>query len=368
MGSPIITSATPDLPGLFGASPDFSQGSGDGHWVGDVANAAWKDIELPEEDSAWKEAVQGRPFDLSVLWQVLEKHKEQMDEKEVTGKHINTTWELVVVQGVLLTLLVLISVSWAFCCKKRCFKQQSTNPSVAEALRKLSANSAKVKDLPPSYSRMDLHTLGISVNDYLNPPPEYLELFADNLQYLDLEQGHNRLAKLSFCSEDGSVPRMARLSVASCENCSSESPVVVPVRSERSSVSSSSSTSSRRQSRNSRVSFSEEVECSNGSIRRLSSNSLIGLGANPTSSRKSSSSSEGSRRSSLISKVQRKMGSNNPDTFADNLDQELQQKLASIGDDDSNQQHQQSNKQQPVTAESQAERAARICDIIVEEK
>merc|ERR1712106_982473 len=115
---------------------------------------------------------------------------------------------------------------------------------------------------------------------------------------------------------------MARLSVASCENCSSESPVVVPVRSERSSVSSSSS---RRQSRNSRVSFSEEVECSNGSIRRLLSNSLIGLGANPTSSRKSSSSSEGSRRSSLISKVQRKMGSNNPDTFADNLDQELQQ-------------------------------------------
>merc|ERR1712200_17463 len=148
----------------------------------------------------------------------------------------------------------------------------------------------------------------------------YLELFTDNLQYLDLEQGHNRLAKLSFCSEDGSVPRGARLSVASCENCSSESPVVVPVRSERSSISSASSSSSRRQSRNSRVSFSDEVACSNGSIRRLSSNSLIGLGACPNSSnssRKSSSSSEGSRRSSLISKVQRKIGSNNT-TFANN--------------------------------------------------
>jgi len=363
MGTQVITSTTETLPGLFGASSDFSQGSTDGHWEGDVANAAWKDIELPEEDSAWRETVQGKPFDLSVLWEVLEKHKEQMEEKEESGKHINTTWELVVVQGVLLTLLVMISVSWAFCCKRRCFKQQPTNPSVAEALRKLSTG----KDLPPSYSTRDLHTLGISVNDYLNPPPEYLELFTDNLQYLDLEQGHNRLAKLSFCSEDGSVPRGARLSVASCENCSSESPVVVPIRSERSSVSSSSSSnSSRRQSRNSRVSFSEEVECSNGSIRRLSSNSLIGLGANP-SSRKSSSSSEGSRRSSLISKVQRKMGSNNQDTFAKNLDEELQQKLASIGDDNNSKENQPTNKQQ-VTAESQAERAARICDIIVEEK
>lgn len=366
MGSQVITYTTTVLPGLFGASPDLNHESVDGHWVGDVANAAWKDIELPEEDSAWKEAVQGKPFDLSVLWEVLEKHKEQMEEKEESGKHINTTWELVVVQGVLLTLLVMISVSWAFCCKRRCFKQQPTNPSVAEALRKLSIG----KDLPPSYSTRDLHTLGISVNDYLNPPPEYLELFTDNLQYLDLEQGHNRLAKLSFCSEDGSVPRGARLSVASCENCSSESPVVVPVRSDRSSVSSSSSSSSsnssRRQSRNSRVSFSEDVECSNGSVRRLSSNSLIGLGANP-SSRKSSSSSEGSRRSSLISKVQRKMGSNNQETFAGSLDQELQLKLASIGDDDSSKEQHQTNRQQ-VTAESQAERAARICDIIVEEK
>jgi len=361
MGSQVITSTTPAIPGLFGASPVSSHESTDGHWEGDVANAAWKDIALPEEDSAWKETV-GKPFDLSVLWEVLEKHKEQMEEKEESGKHINTTWELVVVQGVLLTLLVMISVSWAFCCKRRCFKQP-TNPSVAEALRKLSAG----KDMPPSYSTRDLHTLGISVNDYLNPPPEYLELFTDNLQYLDLEQGHNRLAKLSFCSEDGSVPRGARLSVASCENCSSESPVVVPIRSDRSSVSSSSSSnSSRRESRNSRVSFSEEVECSNGSIRRLSSNSLIGLGANP-SSRKSSSSSEGSRRSSLISKVQRKLGSNNQNTFAGNLDQELQEKLASIGDEEPNKESQPNIKQQ-VTAESQAERAARICDIIVEEK
>ena len=71
-----------------------------------------------------------------------------------------------------------------------------------------------MKDLPPSYSKLDLTNLGISVQDYLNPPPTYLDLVTDSLQYLDLEQGHNRLAKLSFCNEDGSPPRLTRLSVA----------------------------------------------------------------------------------------------------------------------------------------------------------
>ena len=73
------------------------------------------------------------------------------------------------------------------------------------------------------------------------------------------------------------------------------------------------------------------------------------------SSRKSSSSSDGSRKSSLILKAQRKNGSNNHGSFSDNLDEELQQKLASIGETE-------------VTAELQAERAARVCDIILEEK
>ena len=98
MGSPIITFTTTDFPTLFASTSEFYPGSSDGHWEGDVTNAAWKDIELPEDDSAWKETVEGKPFDLSVLWQILEKQKEHMDEKEVAGKHINTTWELVVVQ------------------------------------------------------------------------------------------------------------------------------------------------------------------------------------------------------------------------------------------------------------------------------
>ena len=49
------------------------------------------------------------------------------------------------------------------------------------------------------------------------------------------------------------------------------------------------------------------------------------------------------------------MGSNNQDSFMSNLDEELQQKLASIGETE-------------VTVEHGAGRAARVCDIIVEEK
>merc|ERR1719394_299343 len=202
---------------------------------------------------------------------MIDRHRLSLEGEKLDGQRINTTWELVIIQGV----LIIVAIVWAICCRRRC-KQRQEELSVAEALRKVSA--ARLKDLPPSYSKTDLHTLGISVNDYLHPPPQYLDLFTDNLQYLDLEQGHNRLAKLSFCDDDGNVPRMARLSVAICENCNSESPVVVPVRSPRSSTTSMSSSlasSSRRPSRNSRVSFSEEVECSNGSIRRLSTNSLI---------------------------------------------------------------------------------------------
>merc|ERR1711863_56868 len=257
------------------------------------------------ESSQVKEQ-EARPLDLSLLWEVIDKHKQ---EQEGEVKQVNTTWELVLIQAVLLTLLIMVAIIWAVCCKNNCCRSRPDQLSVAEALRKVS--NGKLKDLPPSYSKADLRSLGISVNDYLNPPPAYLDLFTDSLQYLDLEQGHNRLAKLSFCNEDGSPPRLTRLSVASCENCNTESPVVVPVRPDRASTAStassstlsSSSSSSRRASRTSKVSFSEEVECSNGSIRRLSTNSLTNLGsASHDSSRRSSSSS---RKSSLKSNLKR---------------------------------------------------------------
>merc|ERR1711944_171694 len=268
---------------------------------------------------------EARPLDLSLLWEVIDKNKQ---EQEGEVKHVSTTWELVLIQAVLLTLLIMVAIIWAVCCKNNCCRSRSDQLSVAEALRKVS--NGKLKDLPPSYSKADLRSRGISVNDYLNPPPAYLDLFTDSLQYLDLEQGHNRLAKLSFCSEDGSVARLARLSVASCENCSSESPVVVPLRPDRSSSSSvsssASSAASRRSSRNSRVSFSEEVECSNGSIRRLSTNSLIGLKDASSCSKQSFSSSD-ENRSSLKSNLKRKFGSTAEEGFISNLDDDLKQKL-----------------------------------------
>jgi len=304
-----------------------------------------------------------RPLDLSLLWEVIDKHKQ---EQEGEVKHVNSTWELVLIQAVLLTLLIMVAIIWAVCCKNNCCRSRAEQLSVAEALRKVS--NGKLKDLPPSYSKADLRSLGISVNDYLNPPPAYLDLFTDSLQYLDLEQGHNRLAKLSFCNEDGTVARLARLSVASCENCSAESPVVVPVRPDRTSSSSvsSSSLASRRSSRNSRVSFSEEVECSNGSIRRLSTNSLIGLKDASSCSKQSFSSSDENRKSSFKSNLKRKLGSSADDGFISNLDEDLKQKLEAPVEDDATRKSSESEAR--TKAETQAERAARICDIIVEEK
>jgi len=306
------------------------------------------------EDRSVEES-EARTLDLSLLWEVIDKHRQEKEGLEET----NSKWELVVIQAVLLTLLIMVAIIWAFCCRRNCCRPGQDQLSVAEALRKIS------RDLPPSYSKADLRSLGISVNDYLNPPPAYLDLFTDSLQYLDLEQGHNRLAKLSFCNEDGSVARLARLSVASCENCSTESPVVVPVRPDRSSQSSVASSVSTRSSRSSRVSFSEEVECSNGSIRRLSTNSLIGL--KEASSKTSLFSNNESRKSSLKSNLKRKLGSTTEDGFISNLDDDLKEKLESPSSA-SEELSRRAESEARTKAETQAERAARICDIIVEEK
>jgi len=359
-----------------------------------------------EEIEGWTE----RPLDLNMLWEVLEKHKKVMQERDKATGNIGNTWELVVVQTVILVILALIALMWGFCCRKQCFANNNDTVSVSEALRKLS------KDLPPSYSMRDLHTLGISVDDHLHPPPAYLELFKDDLQYLDLEAGHSRMAKLSFCNGDQGPPRLARLSVASCATCSNESPVVVPVErtesrpslswSRRSSTtsgfvpgSSSASGSIPSSGRTSRVSFSEEVVCSNGSVRRLSSNSR----------KSSSTSSEGSRKSSLASKIQevkRKLGSQSSassESFMSQLDEELQSKLKNIGKAEPAVEMKVETVEKSeavedklllsptafstpppshlppysstlspakgeVSAESQGERAARVCDIIHEQR
>ena len=59
---------------------------------------SYLDSNMTDNDSAWLESVQGRSFDLSVLWQMLERQKDQMGEKEDARKNISTTWELVAVQ------------------------------------------------------------------------------------------------------------------------------------------------------------------------------------------------------------------------------------------------------------------------------
>jgi len=366
----------------------------------DISDATSEAPEWPQEIEGWTE----RPLDLNMLWEVLEKHKKVMQERDKATGNIGNTWELVVVQTVILVILALIALMWGFCCRKQCFANNNDTVSVSEALRKLS------KDLPPSYSMRDLHTLGISVDDHLHPPPAYLELFKDDLQYLDLEAGHSRMAKLSFCNNgDQGPPRLARLSVASCATCSNESPVVVPVErtesrpslswSRRSSTTSGSvpgSGSAPSSGRTSRVSFSEEVVCSNGSVRRLSSNSR----------KSSSTSSEGSRKTSLASKMQevkRKLGSQSSasgESFMSQLDQELQSKLKNIGkpepavemkvEVEKNEElmlsplalatpspsHLPSSSiplplspaKGEVSAETQGERAARVCDIIHEQR
>jgi len=349
--------ATPDIEGVY----NNAHHRGNNLWP-----SPWNDLELGEDVPKGHDSPS---LDLNMLWQVLEKHKEHMQENEEAGANISTTWELVVVQGVLLTLLIIISVSWALCCKKRCFTS-SDRVSVVEALRKLSNASSKSKDLPPTYSIVDLHSLGISVQDHLNPPPNYIDLFREtDLQYLDLEAGHSRMARLSFCEGEpgsNSPPRMAKVSVASCASCNSEGPVIVPIRTTSvSSASSASTSTSRKSSRNSRVSFSDEVECSNGSIRRLSSCTLSKMGVNSiSSSRKSSSSSDGSRRSSLIDAVQRKLGASSP-VPCDEVRERLERIERQQTEEDINERQ---TTQAEVTAEGQAERAARICDVIVEEK
>jgi len=361
----------------------------------DISDATSEAPEWPQEIEGWTE----RSLDLNMLWEVLEKHKKVMQERDKAEGNIGNTWELVVVQTVILVILALIALMWGFCCRKQCFANNNDTVSVSEALRKLS------KDLPPSYSMRDLHTLGISVDDHLHPPPAYLELFKDDLQYLDLEAGHSRMAKLSFCNGDQGPPRLARLSVASCATCSNESPVVVPVErtesrpsiswSRRSSTTSGSvpgSGSAPSSGRTSRVSFSEEVVCSNGSVRRLSSNSR----------KSSSTSSEGSRKTSLSSKIQevkRKLGSQSSasgESFISQLGEELQSKLKNIGKPEPavemkvevekseelmlsplalatpSPSHLPSSSipstSGEVSAETQGERAARVCDIIHEQR
>jgi hypothetical protein len=58
----------------------------------------WGETEMTENKTTGMEPGQEDTFDLSMLWQMLERHKDQMEGKEESGMNINTTWELVIVQ------------------------------------------------------------------------------------------------------------------------------------------------------------------------------------------------------------------------------------------------------------------------------
>ena len=90
------------------------------------------------------EESEARTLDLSLLWEVIDKHRQEKEGQEES----NSKWELVVIQAVLLTLLILVAIIWAFCCRRNCCRPGQDQLSVAEALRKIS------RDLPPSYSKV----------------------------------------------------------------------------------------------------------------------------------------------------------------------------------------------------------------------
>ena len=75
--------------------------------TGELSSTPWEDLDLPNNKSVLIEPVKEGGLDLRVLWEVLERHKEEMAEKEAAGKNISTTWELVVIQVSLQTFNIL---------------------------------------------------------------------------------------------------------------------------------------------------------------------------------------------------------------------------------------------------------------------
>ena len=56
------------------------------------------------------------------------------------------------------------------------FQDQTLGSHVVAFARKLSTGSSR--ELPPSYSKVDLTSVGLTLNDHLNPPPTYDRLIA----------------------------------------------------------------------------------------------------------------------------------------------------------------------------------------------
>lgn len=144
--------------------------------------------------------------------------------------------------------------------------------------RKLSTSSNRT--LPPSYSKVDLTSVGLTLNDHLNPPPTYDRMIAM------IENGEITSVPIHLHPEV--ERRMSLASSYTANNASRKSS------SNSSSGSRKSSSSSSRKS--SRVTFAPNL-VQNGS-RKASSQSLPLASALANSSRKNSSKSEGAAPSS----------------------------------------------------------------------
>lgn len=259
---------------------------------------------------------------LETLWRLLEEQRRQngssvasvvgLDEAKILvennkDRHGMTTLELVIIQSILLASLVILSVIWAFCCKKRCVGDQTLGSHVVAFARKLSTGSSR--ELPPSYSKVDLTSVGLTLNDHLNPPPTYDRLIAM------IESGEITSVPIHLHPEVERRMSLASSSAASSRKSSRKS-------SRNSSIGSSESRKS------SRVTFAPNLIDGPGSCHRKASSQSLPLTsvlANPDR-KKSSSKSEGSnnsRKVSFINELSGKSATPNPQ-FESQLVKELE--------------------------------------------
>lgn len=121
---------------------------------------------------------------LGMIWKILSDRRnnsttmyhEYMNNQAKSLTRPVSSLELVVFQATLLSLILAAALLWAFCCKNKCIgdaplASEIVARHVAALARKISSSSAR--DLPPSYSKVDLTVIGLSINDHFNPPPSY---------------------------------------------------------------------------------------------------------------------------------------------------------------------------------------------------
>ena len=103
---------------------------------------------------------QEHSLDLSLLYSVLASQR-TTEDSEAPGVKI---WQLVIIQLSLLLPVIVLLLCWRyFPARLRCASQSDRGDT-------------ERAELPPSYSTADLFSLGVSVVDHLQPPPDYLDL------------------------------------------------------------------------------------------------------------------------------------------------------------------------------------------------